>query len=429
MTGWSNASVYIYGTGIVYWSPKIPRAEAEDTLVVESRIIRDTAHIDGSSDHSSNISPDSQVGEVSTHIVLENYILFITKLNKIFAYNTSIEAEGNQISPFELTPCYSSSNEPFQFIDLQGSYRTFAVFTSAGNVLIGHHTLLDALYDASVAGIASVDALPHPTLLPCLQQQGVISLAVGDHHVHALHDNGSVSSFGGDPRSVGAFGLGEDAIAMFRGVRKNDQNGDGKLDGTKRRTVWFEPIMQKRLHRFYADPHHNIEPEPEGPRYDESVVRVVADDALKDAYGDYFEEQGRRWESAVSSADDMGAYFAYKISAAGWHSAALVLVDEDKAEKARQRHIVQTTAMHASERSGMGSSARQRSSEQLSDPLAFIRFWTMWLIRWFLGLSARDAATEGLGNEVNRKDAASVRYIWEDQPLPHLWEEQNQSST
>lgn len=35
----------------------------------------------------------------------------------------------------------------------------------------------------------------------------------------------------------------------------------------------------------------------------------------------------------------MGAYFVLKVAAAGWHSAALVLVDEDKAERVRQQYV------------------------------------------------------------------------------------------
>ena len=72
-------------------------------------------------------------------------------------------------------------------------------------------------------------------------------------------------------------------------------------------------------------------------------------------YSEWIEQEGRHWadgppsstppEHPVSSKaaggdyDHLGAYFAISISAAGWHSGGLVIVDETAAEKARHLWI------------------------------------------------------------------------------------------
>ena len=143
-----------------------------------------------------------------------------------------------------------------------------------------------------------------------------------------------------------------------------------------------------------------------------------ADPATWVAIGDYFEREGARWEEGVTEPGEMPAYFALKVSAAGWHSAALVLVDEEKAERARQNHIVppppppEPTPNPASEHAagddrGEGSDADREEEEdhwggtwedidspweQLANTFFSILDFLYWLGRWFLGLTARDAA-------------------------------------
>ena len=51
------------------------------------------------------------------------------------------------------------------------------------------------------------------------------------------------------------------------------------------------------------------------------------------AMGHWIEREGRKWE-------DSGAFFAVKIAAAGWYSAALVLVDKGEMEAMRQSHVM-----------------------------------------------------------------------------------------
>ena len=54
--------------------------------------------------------------------------------------------------------------------------------------------------------------------------------------------------------------------------------------------------------------------------------------------GDWFETEALKWENGSEAGS--GAFFAVKIAAAGLHSVALVLVDEEKAEITRQKHVI-----------------------------------------------------------------------------------------
>ena len=47
---------------------------------------------------------------------------------------------------------------------------------------------------------------------------------------------------------------------------------------------------------------------------------------------EWFEQEGRAWDQDRGE-DGLGAYFALRVSAAGWHSGALVLVNEELAQK------------------------------------------------------------------------------------------------
>jgi len=85
------------------------------------------------------------------------------------------------------------------------------------------------------------------------------------------------------------------------------------------------------------------------------------DDANKQAaFSEWVEQEGRHWQegpatapslagdtavvqkrnAAVGDYANLGAYFPIAIAAAGWHSGALVLMDEDMAHETRSRWLV-----------------------------------------------------------------------------------------
>ena len=367
---------------------------------------------------SSKTTAESWVGEVNHHIVLEGYIVFTTSSNKLFAHSTaSFQPDDLQPAPIELTTFYQSqSSDSFDIRDLQGSFRSFAIFTASGQVLIGTRSLIDAFFHASTA------SKPPPTLIPSLQNQSVISLAFGDYHIHALHSNGTISSFGNDPNGIGAFGLGKAPLCHLRGVRLITNSRDTTLSGDERRTVWFEPLMQRWLQDSLHQILKGLSPNPDRS--------ITLSDRNQDAYADYFEDQGSRWENGVSGAggeDELPAYFALKVSAAGWHSAALVLVDEEKAERARQKHIKPSTPLVVEDHSSSEQSVQDREREPESAGVARMFEFLYWLVRWFLGLNARDARAAEEAKAKDDQDGPRteqqedvVRYDWEDQVLPQL---------
>ncbi len=60
------------------------------------------------------------------------------------------------------------------------------------------------------------------------------------------------------------------------------------------------------------------------------------------------------WDGPVEEGtgdDGLGAYFALSVAAAGWHSGALVLVNEDLARRTRQRKTVKVFAANKAEAS------------------------------------------------------------------------------
>ena len=377
-----------------------------------------TGHIQKATERASNPSLASDIGEVTNHIVLANYIVFITHLDKVFAWNISSEADVTQLRPFELTSFYpSDSAAPFQIRDIQGSFQSFALFTKAGDVFTAYQPLLDAFFEASTTDSPRTHPLPEPSRIASLQNQDVISLAFGDYHIHALHANGTISSLNKDPQKLGAFGLGAGRLAILRGVQGSPNNHDGNLDGSKRRTIWFEPLMEQWMKSFHdgTRPWNGPSTFVAGNNSDEEEREI------RDKYGDYFEKEGQRWEDGVTGENEMGAYFALKVAAAGWHSAALVLVDEEKAERVRAKYILTPKDKMKQDTIPQNDAAIKTVWDSFIDVILWSLEPLMSFGRWFLGLPARhDPATnEPPGND---EEDDGPRYVWEGQELPHLWD-------
>ncbi len=340
----------------------------------------------------------------------------------------------DQPEPFELTTFYPSESFPFEIRDLQGSYRNFALFTKSGSVLTASRDLLDVFYATSSSPETPSAPLPEPNRVPGLQGKSIISLAFGDYHYHALHANGKISSHGVDSQACGALGLGHRGLAQLRGVRYNPVSGNGSLvHNAGGRTIWFESLMERMLQDMSTK---SMEGEAR------ARGEMLGDPVTSTAIGDYFEREGSHWEDEVTSEGGMGAYFALKVSAAGWHSAALVLVDEEKAEQARQSHILHPPEPTPAPTPGPASEAGSEDHwggtwedidspwEQLSKTFFGVVDFVWWLGRWFLGLTARDAAARerqeggvpggaaGLAEALAKR--AEVRYVWSERPFPRL---------
>lgn len=367
--GWSVSSAYTK-EGIVYW--RVPKGitTREGTDEVRTPLGSDTldgSHgkiesSDGAREFIKSIvirgtdcrskqpqsDADQNIGEVLAYVVLEAYIVFITDLAKVFACKIVDENDPKEMS-FEVS---SFSAPGRQLKDIQGSFRKFSVFTATGEVLSGDQRYLDQLYGLREAASSEHDEQNAITLAPeardverpadiaAIQHTGVISIAYGDYHFHALHSDGQITSYGHEPQCCGALGLGEtSAGARFRGVKfggGNIFNRDAQLlpIGYKHgREMWFSESQEAWLHRLEV-----LIRTPEAfPQYRTAFAVINEQEGKQAAYSEWVEREGRAWEEGVESVDGLRSHFAISVAAAGWHSAALVLENSDLEEKIREK--------------------------------------------------------------------------------------------
>lgn len=443
VAGWNTSSAYVNGTGIVVWDPvrrgRDQQAQELDTmLVIETAVVPNTFYqrpkgLSREPDHQTRLIGEV-VGEVTNYIVLESFVVFVTDIGKVFAAKMHFHNGSGLIRlPVELRDLHvTSPTDPTpSATDIQGAFRSFAVFKRDGSVLLADHDCLDDIYPAP-------GALSPPTLAerikrhPALQNTGVTTLAFGDHHFHALHANGHITSYGTEPQSCGALGLGGDGDpeGRLRGIRYVGRTRDGQLlpqaYETGRR-VWFEPEKRQWI-RFMASG---------GRDPDEAKERLrltVNDPVVQGEVSEWFEQEGRDWDSRPGileggegeEDDGLGAYFVLNVAAAGWHSGALVLVNEGLASKVRESCIVPdpTTAIDEEQESSSSSSLPQGA-------LASALSWLTNSARWFLGLPTRtDEATNPPPEQQplpftdpqmhGASPGRGLRYVWADDAFPRL---------
>ena len=437
--GWAGSSIYVNGSGISYWGhlPINGQPSGEsDGFLIDTTKIPGTAHKRNFQKHRLSSSPDLQIGEVINHIVMEQHIVFITDLNKVFAFPAHWPILDPRITPVELTS-FSPGSEDGQLHDIQGSFRSFAVFTTNGSVLIGKQYHLDAFCKVTTGNpLPSGSFLPASIILPGLQRSSVISVAFGDYHFHALRADGTISAYGTEPQGCGALGLGPPRLATLRGVRYATIDGVLELPSWSegRRTVWIEPEKREWL----EDMEHKSDNGEIGTRG--YMVRLGLGGAAQ-VSGEWFEREGRNWsrgpgcqDNAMKedSEDEIGAYFVLKISAAGWHSGALVLVDREKAAIVRKKYLLKKPVHPVPVDKSIdvqGSEGEQVAAleEQLVTLVGRIGTWAGGLVyrmgRSFLGLTARDAAGV-IGRARDQASDGSIQgyktYVWRDQPFPRL---------
>ncbi|KAK4631587.1 hypothetical protein CLAFUW4_03404 [Fulvia fulva] len=337
VAGWNKSAAYIEGSGIVIWEPlQMSQAECDETdtaLVLETAVVPGTKFI--TSKHAKADDTDAAIGEVQSFIVLEAAIVFNTSLGKVFAAQIIWDDEQQTVKdPIELQMS-GKSDDPEFVTDVQGSFQNFAIFTKAGAVLTSNLDTLMPMLQRTNAWMQSSPAGLFRKI-PALQNKQVISLAFGDYHIHALHAPGHITSYGYEPQGCGALGLGGSGTPenRLRGIRNQDIGGDGHLVPhayTEGRQVWFEEEKRQWV-RFLTSG---------GVDQAEAAERIrlaigSPDVAAQGEVSEWIEQQGRDWESKFNVAGDsdggLGAYFALSVTAAGWHSGALVLVNETTAQ-------------------------------------------------------------------------------------------------
>lgn len=357
VAGWNKSSAFLPGTGIIIWAISSTNEDSDTEDPAQAMQIDEWIVVPRSGYQrpvGKQREPDEatrligeEVGEVINYIVLEHFVVFVTDLKKLFAARIHWTSESGVIhDSFELKELQSKSPEDStpSATDVNGSFRKFAVFKGNGEVQI---TDQDYLTACAKEGF-DYDNSPRPALkkIPALQHTGVVQLAFGDYHYHALHADGSISSYGREPGGTGGLGLGSGVDmglppGMLRGIKYDPWNRDGDLlphAYYKGRRIWFHPEQEKWI-RFLA---------AGGKDHDESEERrrlVTANPQAQGEISEWIEQMGSNWDKRPvvkeKDEDGLGAYFALSVAAAGWHSGALVVVNDELVQAVSDSCFVQ----------------------------------------------------------------------------------------
>lgn len=369
VAGWAESSAYVPELGIMCWQPL--KNDSQDDMLDGREVNEKTIPNTGR-----KILENGSVLEVLAHVLLEGVVIWLTSDSKIWAFDINhLKSDNSEIRKEAIRlPGYGDGDDEIR--DLQGSFRNFAVFTASGRVQAGTTNYINECFRA--ARNARVDDFEEkdmtepanwtdveeiisrrPQDIPALQHTGVISLQFGDYHYQALHSNGKITTHGHEPESCGALGLGNaHAGGKLRGEKAGPRvvRTDTKLlpvANIRGREIWFEPEKKDWLEHLqeYAE---NVFQQDEANRYWHDILN---DDVKQTIFSEWIEQEGRHWEDGpqtqsrdlasstkqmvIQESEDfhLDSYFALAIGAAGWHSGALVLVDEEKAEQTRQKWI------------------------------------------------------------------------------------------
>jgi SCF-associated factor 1 len=300
--GFSHSSVLVRHWGIIVWDYANKYREIQANAK--------TWDIPSSSDWSvliPNSAGSKEMGNTTKHIVLENYVLFITDKGRLFCSNF------NAAAVFEIPDITN-------VIDIQGSFRSFGVFQKGGAIVVAQQSFLEECEFR-----AGNPRLQHdirlPVLIPALQNSGVVQLAFGDYHYHALHSNGRITSYGKQPTASGALGLSgikSQSATKIRGVRIRSNEGTllphAYFTG---RSVWFSEAKHKWISALTAA----LDSQP------------IDDEVKLGELSEWVEQRGSDWEDIADigtlNADGLGTHFALSVAAGGWSSGALLLVNEE----------------------------------------------------------------------------------------------------
>ena len=205
-----------------------------------------------------------------------------------------------------------------------------------------HHSQdhLDAWFDQS--------RLPDLKPIPALQNNNIIQLSFGDYHFLALHSDGSISSYGTELQACGNLGLADiveaprDASVPGKALRGLEVVGfsDWRLlphcyaNGRK---VWFQEEKHNWIERLGASSNLTTNGNGQG---EETTHIVMRDTDARGEVSEWVEQQAKDWDKQEQfrhlDEDDLGAHFALCVAAAGWHSGALMLVNENLERAVRE---------------------------------------------------------------------------------------------
>ncbi|KAG9522713.1 hypothetical protein KCU93_g6928, partial [Aureobasidium melanogenum] len=433
VAGWAKSAALVVGAGIVVWEPlargpRQPEGEEDAVLVLETAICPGTDF----QKHAKSFEPSPaslKIGEVQNFICLENYILFNTHLGKVYAAKIDWNAQSKALDDVRELPLGAEGETKFA-TDVQGSFRSFAIFTNDGTVYTGNQgDHLQILFHP-----LPTDATISLNRIPALQDSQVISIAFGDYHFHALHAPGYITSYGTEPQSCGCLGLGGhgDPEGRIRGLRYQGIGGDGRLvphASLHGRRIWFEKEKQKWITFLTSG---GRDPEEARER-----MRMLSELNVQGEVSEWIEQEGNAWEQKyggpdnTQSEDDLRTYFALSVTAAGWHSGALVLVNEEKAKRIREACL--EAAQDASEHDAVASEESNLQEGQTDNRGLLNRAlgYAGDLVRWLNGSPRTDTTAPDFRDPndpnafVNPQNHGAVAedgrsYVWAQDSFPRL---------
>ena len=454
VAGWNKSSALVNGAGIVLWEPlfrdyRSPESEEDAALLMQTAVVPLTQYrqprANTRSINTEEANDAEHIGEVLNYVCLEHYVLFNTHHGKVFLAKIDWDDNAQTVSsPREVILGSiegSSTTEKETFAtDVQGSFRSFAIFTRSGAVLTGNDGLLERIYNNP-----NQRQPCELKRIPALQNTGVISLAFGDYHYHALHASGHITSYGTESQGYGALGLGgqNNPEGRLRGLRYQAVGGDAKLVPhayTTGRRVWFEEEKRAWI-TFLAS--GGADPEEARER-----MRMCGETSVQGEVSEWVEQEGRAWEERcgvdMDTNDGLGAYFALNVTAAGWHSGALVLANEELAKAMSNKCIAgppanATTEEETEQEGEQAESSRKGRREQeqqqndgmsITRAVATVLDWGRWALDSFApgdtappAPSSRDPANPHAFVHPSNHGAATEDgrpFIWADDPFPRL---------
>lgn len=326
IAGWSRSSAYVQGVGIVVWDVVERGTNDGDTdtmLVLEHAEVPKTGYRrprGKERESEDQRALGEEIGAVLNYIILEHFVVFATDVGKVFC---GLFRDKNAVDEvLELRDLRSANGSP---VDVQGSFRRFAVLKN-GEVITADQEYLHQYWNAR--DTKSTSGGLHK--IPALQNNGVISVAFGDYHYLALHSNGKITSYGTELGACGALGLGEEGPqGKARGISYDRLSHDGRLlphAYTNGRQVWFDVRKKIWIHQIT----HIAPTKDETARQRADLFNENPN--VQGEVSEWIEQEAREWDKDGGE-DGLGAHFALSVSAAGWHSGALVLVNEDLAKK------------------------------------------------------------------------------------------------
>lgn len=392
-----------------------------DSAVVPKTGYHRTRNLSRQSDEDKALG--DEVGMVTNYVILEHFVVFVTDIGKVFSAKIGVESATSEI--MEL---HRLRHDTKTASDVQGSFRQFAVFKN-GEVVTGDQGYLDRCWDLRFENTDQAD-VPGLKLIPALQHNDVISIAFGDYHYHALHSNGRITSYGKDPNLCGALGLGAEntSQSMLRGIEITaGLRGEGELlpqAYTTGRQIWFEKEKRDWL-RFMAT--GGKDPEEASER----LLLSMRDHAIMGEVSEWFEQESRNWDKRPelkdADEDGLGVHFALSVSAAGWHSGALVLVNDTLAEKLHESCLQKNDeeTLEESDDSVSEEIAESSSTPGESDvflgPLTSASHWLDRIGRQFLGLPPRNSNGANPSSARHSMLASGgAKYKWADDSWPRL---------